>query len=407
MSCVSTPFITGSCRADGVEIVQPPPGETGGVVLRFRAADEATAQQLGWQNGRIPDADVRIVAVDSADNPWRFSGSSDGDGQLTLEDVPTGMYRISVSRLLTEAERSQVAATGTLGFQLLIPSVRLHSGLTWEVEAGASRTRGLVISEWAPFFRDAQGVNSYQPGQYIEIYNNSDTTIYLDGKIIGRGYDDFFDLPTRPCAERAFLRVDPQGIWAAAFEKFPGSGRDYPLAPGTTALIATQAIDHRPFTPDGLDLRHANFEFRGPGDVDNPAVPDMINQGTREGSAFGLIWPGGGMAFIAEPVDPAALPRQPNPANPGIVYLRIPAASILDAIFEINTSLPQNIYCPDVSHPSFNRRPINTADRPRGFTVHRRPLLTLPDGRRILQHTLSNEVDLFFAPPTPGSLPPF
>ena len=45
------------------------------------------------------------------------------------------------------------------------------------------------------------------------------------------------------------MRNDPQGIWADRIFRFPGRGTDYPLPPGSIALIAKSAIDHRQLYP--------------------------------------------------------------------------------------------------------------------------------------------------------------
>ena len=59
--------------------------------------------------------------------------------------------------------------------------------------------------------------------------------------------------------------------------RFPGSGTDYPLAPGHAALVAKEAIDHSAISPWQPDLSHADFEW--PVGVNNPDVPNLQDIG--------------------------------------------------------------------------------------------------------------------------------
>ncbi len=68
----------------------------------------------------------------------------------------------------------------------------------------------------------------YPDAMYVELYNNSDTTIHLDGKYWGSGWDHNWDQTGWPCAQTEGIRNDPQGIWAAPVFRFPGTGREYP-----------------------------------------------------------------------------------------------------------------------------------------------------------------------------------
>jgi len=54
-----------------------------------------------------------------------------------------------------------------------------------QLSVPASRRKPLVISEW--FFNTGRvpGVGTYSYGGYIELYNNADTTVFLDGLRVG------------------------------------------------------------------------------------------------------------------------------------------------------------------------------------------------------------------------------
>ena len=138
-------------------------------------------------------------------------------------------------------------------------------------------SKGFVISEI--FFTGTttpQG-KQYSDDQYIKVGNNSDQTLYLDGYAL---------------AESAFLSTNKQdytpNIMADtttidAIYAFPGSGTDYPVAPGEEVLIAVNAINHKEINPKSFDLSKAKFEFYDESsnpsfqDSDNPNVDNMVN----------------------------------------------------------------------------------------------------------------------------------
>jgi hypothetical protein len=394
-----------ACEFGDITVYELPPRAMQNVVLTILAEDENAAAQLGWDAGRIPGATVRIADADSTITPgWRFEGFTAADGTIQLEAIPTGEYVVEVSRMLDAEERALArdpAVTAFLGRSHIRPDLMEGGGT---VRVPASERRGLVISEIESYVRTATG-SHYVQGGYVELYNNSDTTIYLDGKVIARGYDRLYDAIPGECASNAHIRASTMGLYAAAFEKFPGSGREYPLPPGSTVLVAVDAIDHRPFTPHGFDLSRADFEFRGAADVDNPAVPNMVNIGLREGSGFGLVWPAGTtVAFLSDPVDVASLPRA---GSPGFEFALFPAAGILDVAVFLNEGVMFPL-CQPIMQPSFQREAgsFGLASDP-GISLQRRPLLRLPDGRIVLQNTRSARADFYAPANTPGTLPPF
>lgn len=394
-----------SCDFGSISVYEMPPRQIQTVMLTILAEDSATAQALGWTDGRIPGAEVRVVDADSSVTPgWRFEGQSTEDGTVELKDIPAGEYVVDVLRVLDAAERAQAPGIAALLGSFSIRPEHMQGSGT--IRVPASERRALVISEIESNVSTATG-SHYIQGGYVELYNNSDTIIHLDGKVIARGYDRLREFIPGECSADAHLRSSTAGLYAAAFEMFPGSGRDHPLLPGHTVLIAVDAIDHRPFTPSGFDLSRADFEFRGAADVDNPTVPNMVNIGLREGTAYGLAWPAGAtVIFISEPVHVPSLPKATQTGG-SLEYARFPAAGILDVAVFLNEQATQQL-CQPFMQPSFLREPGSwQIAEPPAVSFQRRPLLRLPDGRIVLQHTRSSRKDFFAPAHTPGSLPPF
>jgi hypothetical protein len=395
----------GACDFGDISVYELPPRESRDLTFVLRTEDATLPAALGWGAG-IPEALVEIVEDDStAATPWRLNGLSDGEGRFHVGEIPDGRYRLSVTRILSEDERARAGTRGTMAFLLEATFTAGGASDTLEVSVPSSDRRSLVISEWEFAVTTATGA-SYIPGGYIELYNNADTIIYLDGKLIGRGYAVLSDLANAPCAATAPWRVGAGGLYSTAFEKFPGNGRDYPLAPGEVTVVAVDAIDHRPFTPNGFDLSGANFEFRGSGDVDNPTVPNMINVGLREGTTHGLAWPAGtAVAFVSDAVDVAGLARS-RPLNGATEYALFPAAAILDVLVTTNDAITN--YCIPMIDPVFSRDGVRyQLGSPQDVSLQRRPLLRLPGGALVLRHTRSSKSDWYAERSSPGDPPPF
>lgn len=138
----------------------------------------------------------------------------------------------------------------------------------------------------------------YNDDQYIEIYNPTDETKYLDG----------LALCTNAIDPTTIIQFAPKddfinryyGVSAISF--FPGNGTQYPVQPHKSVIIAKYAIDHEKqfiawlranAEENGeeldlkeykgleafLDLTKADFEWTMPtggrNDKNNPDVPDM------------------------------------------------------------------------------------------------------------------------------------
>lgn len=261
------------CRQEVTEVAGPgggPPVDTtdGGTVQRLTLtvtmqidpADSAVARQLGLTAGVLPNADVVARREGSSD---RATGRTDAQGVVRFPNLLPGQWTVSAARVVSDAERQQLApedrdVTGWAGG--FAGQVNLSASVPITAEAG--RRGSLVISEWFHYAPPTATYQTHPWGQFIELYNNSDTTIYLDGKIFGKLVENvLFESPTFPCTSTAGLRLDTLGIWTRTAVRLPGTGRDHPLAPGQTATIATDAIDHRPYNRDLLDLSSATFEF--------------------------------------------------------------------------------------------------------------------------------------------------
>jgi len=279
----------------------------------------------------------------------------------------------------------------------------------------ASRRRALVLSEWAGLPLDDPahpGTDAYYFSAYLRLYNNADTTVYLDGLILGRAWAAQFDYPTQPCTITDEFSGDPDGVWASNFHQLPGQGRDYPLPPGQTVVLATDAIDHRPLAlaNTGLDLHAANFEFTGAADVDNPAVPNALDIGLRPiALGHGLIFSSlANVVFVSLPVDPATLPRQGLPPFTASDFVRFPKTKLLEVVAIRTTYDTGYGVCSRSVHENFDRRAVRLTGSNFDdflFAYHRLASPVVIGGRTILQHTRTSAADFVLGDRTPFAHP--
>jgi len=412
-----------TCNYGDVTVIEPAAKGSGALTLTIQPdpEDTAVAHAVGWSAG-IPGADVTITAGggDTAVGPPVAVLQTDAAGKVNVPDLPDGKYFVAVRRLLTPTEVARLApAQEVVGFMTQTVVDRGSS----TVAVPASRRRSIVISEWSFFGEAIPGVGGYDYGGYLELANNADTTVYLDGLVIGSAYSqDTEDRAPYTCAAMAIFSNDPDGIWTWQFDTLPGTGRTYPLAPGAVSVIATDAIDHRTASPvEGLDLSHADFESIGTQDVDNPAVPNTISFLYPWQFKHGLYLNGGGqeVAFVALPVDTAVLPKAVSLYVNAAQIMRVPRANILDVMsiyFARDTIYSKEYgggdFCPHLVNTKFERRQaplVEThigADPDAGrWSVQRKVAYTRSDGRDILQNTRTSDADFHFALRKPFQLP--
>lgn len=259
--------------------------------------------------------------------------------QINIDGILPGIYSITISG----------KAKNTLDVEYYLSGSAINQAL-YEGKSNVDITiKGLEISPLLfkeLFWSCSQNDNtSYRYDQFYEIYNNASETIYLDGLY-------FADL--QPSATTATLPTWPESdggnyAYGRIVWKIPGTGTDYPLAPGESCILAEFAINHKleiynPSSP--VDCSIAEFEFHVGTDVpNNPDVPDMdivfyngkASTGTLKMYMTGIT--GGAYVIFKIPEGESWDPigdmnmQTPDLAKPtGTVYAKIPIKYVLDGV---------------------------------------------------------------------------
>lgn len=416
---------SGGSVADGTGPVAPPRDTTTTPIVQrgtltvqvtIDPQDGVTASTIGVTPAGLT---VRLVRNLSADAPRTATTGSDGIARF--DSLLEGSYQISVDRSLTSAETSRlptadrdinVMAAGT-SLIFAPPSRQVAVSLV------ASRRGSLVVSE---LFGYAGVTVPYNWGSYLEVFNASDTTIYLDGVLLAETWGGMHLADTdRPCETFNYAkRMDSTAIWVNLVWSFPGSGRDFPIRAGEAKVVAIDALNHAEAAPNmgNNDLSRADFEQHGSdADIDNPFVPDMVR--VRGGPGFfGRGYPFSfGLAYVL--TLPSAI-RQLEPGTLDVLaggefpVYRVSRDQILDVAGILGTveSLVATGYysgggrdcrSPFMS-PVFERDPSQIAEYTIPKAIARKSLGRTASGVELLQRTRTSSRDFEYAEPLRRSL---
>lgn len=255
-----------------VDATEKPDTEERGVTYSFKVTDNTGVMTELYGNANVEGA---TILLKSNTLGTEYVKTSDSDGSFSLTGVISDTYLLSASRKLTSQEMLQLSGEGLDNFKLInttIGNLDLRadqtSVITITMDKITTDTSPLVISEI--YACGPPGAGLYYHDKYVELFNQTDSTLYLDGLLIARVYAsgylglNFID--------------DPNYVHSTSIWMFPGSGNEYPIEPGEFIVCTEDAIDHRINAPESLDLSGISFEFYKDDapDIDNPLTPNMI-----------------------------------------------------------------------------------------------------------------------------------
>ncbi|AWW30255.1 DUF4876 domain-containing protein [Echinicola strongylocentroti] len=352
--------IFSACNQDDEPTVQP-------VDLTIQVLVD---ESLGGEPMR--GTEVTLTNVTSTQN---YSATTDADGTVQFEALPSGTYDVVAVRSFTDEEFSEYfgysSEEAEVVFNASSPSLAVNAQTSSPVMLTlASGKIGDLLIKQVYFAGSDVREGALYRDQFIEIYNNSNTTIYADGLYVMGAYgknntkESDYDQDNGQYDWNQSIGMaatgDPNNdyFYTRWLYQVPGNGEDYPLEPGESIVIAQSAQNHKsPFTDsDGetiavqdpsltVDLSGADFEvYVGdqvdkplPSDIDNPNVENMIPHYIF-GKDFLLDSPGRDSYLIFRmDEDVTTLPSYPDPTDREIdeetnLRIQVPKEYVIDGV---------------------------------------------------------------------------
>lgn len=332
-------------------------------------------QSLSGYTFNLADAEISATNLTSGKVN---TAKADAAGVVNFGSISPGNYDIKATLTVKAADYTTI--TGTF----VEDDVVLNGTLSNESITGASSSVNILmkagrVGGWV--FKQIYYAGSHTSNgaafrdQFVEIYNNSNETLYADSLYFAQ----LEGVNTRLNAidfSLSYLRPNGQYNWsksigmsdAGANENYvyvsslfmiPGTGKQYPVEPGKSIIIAGTALNHKaPFVNNSgkevtvkdpsltVDLSQADFEvYLGdfPGntalatDINNPAVPNMVNY-ARNGKDLVLDATGRDAYVIFKSPQPVtAWKKYPSPAETQVTttteyFYQVPNSQLFDAV---------------------------------------------------------------------------
>jgi hypothetical protein len=426
--CIAGLLFTAACKKD-TPTAQP---VTLTVHVAFNTEDQALNLPL----------DKSKVTISNNNNGQTYSAETNAQGEAVFQSIAPGNYSISASLAFTAAVYTQITSipvSRDVQFGSSKTGTSITQNSTFEMVLTASKIGDLVIKQYyyagshttrGALFRD----------QFVEIYNNSNEVIYMDSLYVGNTLANNGKLSAGALPWDWSKAVgmptnigDPTKdyVYARYLFMIPGTGKQYPLNPGESIVLAQTAINHAQVYNDNegnqvsvidpsltVDLSKASFEthlveynraqaadptkftpFKT--DVDNPAIPNLkvLYAGTTNDWVFDAT--GREDLFIFKTSeDVSKWKAYPNPeVLPGNVtpetrlYPQIPIKYLLDAM-EIIPPVPANRIPKRLQDALDAAGTYATGGQYSSQSLVRKTLKTV-NGRRILQDTNNSANDFF------------
>jgi len=213
--------------------------------------------------------------------------------RLDIDGLVPGFYTISASAEIEEENTLWIYSGHLQGTNIFAQNAQLDT-----MRVSIARGGSLIFKEIFYGGSRTQGGGSYFRDQFYEIYNNSTSTIYLDGVCIA------ILEPLLVLSATAARPVwnDPNAddyVFVPHVWQIPGNGTQYPLRSGESAIIAQRALNHQqaglnPNFPDpmlgsAVNLSGAEFETFVT-NVNLPPNGPAIDLVQVAGTPIGMQW---------------------------------------------------------------------------------------------------------------------
>jgi len=203
------------------------------------------------------------VSLQARTHEYSAGDESGEDGVAEFDGLPAGEYSVFARREMPIGAQKKVFTGYT---DMLVEGPGLIADTLY---VSTVTVNALMINEI--YYCGSNYASFYFYDQYVELYNSSEDTLYLDGCILTRNF---------PTVEGDLEDIDHvRAIYAFQFPGTPVTGREHPIYPHQYVVIAADAIDHSRYSANGYDLSGADWEFFNAfgNDYDVPNVPNVLN----------------------------------------------------------------------------------------------------------------------------------
>ena len=342
----------------------------------------------GYEASQLPA--MTVTAVNSDKELTYTETTAAGATSVTFE-ISSGQYQITATGRYSTTITFTGAATADV-FESKSAAVTL-------TEVNKSP---LVFKE---VYSTSQGFKLNDT--YMEIVNNSDEVQYLDQVIIGAMLSLSTPNPWVGTDGKQLDKYPLYGIVAA----FPGTGKEYPLQPGKSVVIANDAKD---WSSDGaVNLANADWECYVPdagqadADYDAPNLEIVYNLENQRRLGVGFFGGGLVLAKLPEGMTPSQFAAnsenfmtEPNTEKTQL-YFMLPSKYLLDAV-EMFDATESTYYHTLLAHDDAGSALVN------GWSGKgiRRKVTKVEAGRAYYQDTNNSTNDFLTDQPlTPGVHP--
>ncbi|MFY0255510.1 DUF4876 domain-containing protein [Chitinophaga sp. 30R24] len=351
-------------------------------------------------NYDFPKAGISIT-VKNTITGFKLTAATDKDGLGIFNGISAGVYDVQATISISKAQYQNIT-----GLAIDKDSVVFNAALTGlTLNTTTNNTLSLKlqlgkIGDWVikqVYYAGSNTTNgAVYRDQFIEIYNNSNEVLYADSLYFTQLAGNNTGLASTDLGKGIFISnasdelykqydwsksigMSPSGdaanrnyVYAKTIFRVPGNGKQYPVQPGASFVIAATAQNHKaPFVgTDGnaisvkdptltIDLSGADFEiYLGnvinnalATDVDNLNVPNMVVVDASSNRDLIFDSPGREAVAIfktkaylpeltktgANPPDATTYKKFPDPTATTVtsattVYYQIPSSEILDAV---------------------------------------------------------------------------
>jgi len=336
------------------------------------------------------------------------------NGKVTFENVKKGAYRISCGKKIPAAlavtygetivNQEDIDDGRLVNLNATIEDLKLSETTDLGVLNLKSSLPGTYLIKEVYYTGSiTPNDRAYYADHFVEIFNNTDKVIFADSLCVATVYGPNGNTDSSPTE----FSIDPEHVYLTFVWMVPGTGKQHPIMPGKSIIIAQDGINHRDDpngNPNSIDLSDATWEtflLRDiQKDIDVSEVPNMKEIFTNRPNTHDWILHSYGSAIVIfKSSDIENLEVIPEPQNTqGYTLMKLPSEDVLDG-FEslayansgIFKRIPESldagfIYCNGIFNSESCRRKVED----------------VVDGRIILQDTNNSGEDFeVISSPTP------